>query len=235
MRPPRWREAKGDYYPGKQVRQTGKPDVLAFALALAPSTSTRRLRPRSGRRSWRSSGNRSTSLASRNEPTGTPVSTTALNRTRNVMPSLISPHGRAGRGETSKILPNPAGGLRGGPAGPSPAGWPRRAGPAPASCRPVGDRGDDGVFQYVRLAAVPQRGERLEDDAVFSGSSREGPTRQVRVRTRRGRPPAGSSPQPRSLAFGSRRRWIARWPYTCPHRLGSPAPCHVSSSVTPLS
>src|ERR1700693_5505771 len=109
----------------------------------------------------------STSLSSRNEP-----GNTGLHYGIKPDPQLDSfanlPHGLFRKGGDSKVLLDPAGGLRGGqegrPALDSPGEQDLRGGLVDSP----GDSGDDRIFQQLWLAAMPQRGERLQHDAICS-------------------------------------------------------------------
>jgi len=109
---------------------------------------------------------------------GTPVSTTVLNLTRDLIPSLISPMASSGMAETSKFSLIRLGVfevVRGRPALDSPGEQDLRRGLADS----LGDSGDDRIFQQPGLATMPQRRERLQHDAILPAIVEQVPFREI--------------------------------------------------------
>ena len=121
---------------------------------------------------------------------GTPVSTTALNLIRVLIPSLISRMASSGRVETSKFSLMPAGGLCGGQERRSALDRPGERDLGRSFADPIGDSGDDRIRQQVGLAAMTQRGESLQDDSILLGNSLKGPIPGDTDGIRREQPPA---------------------------------------------
>src|SRR5262245_58327281 len=136
---------------------------------------------REGGRAWSGVNTVSTSLSSRNEP-----GNAGLHYGIKPDPQLDSfanlPHGLFRKSGDFKVLLDPAGGLRGGQEG-----RPALDGPGEQDLRgglvdALGDSGDDRIVQQLRLAAMPQRGKRLQHDAILSAIVQQFPLREIRMR-----------------------------------------------------
>jgi hypothetical protein len=112
---------------------------------------------------------------------GTPVFTTALNLTRDLIPSLISRTASSGMAETSKFSRMRLGvfevvrGSR--PALDSPGEQHLGRGLLDS----LGDSSDDRVFQQIGLAAMTQGSESLQHDALLSAIIQKVPFWQIRM------------------------------------------------------
>src|SRR4029077_9949181 len=120
----------------------------------------------------------STFLSSRNEPGNAGLYNGIKSDPR--LDSFANlPHGVLRKGGDFKVLLDPAGGLRGGQEG-----RPALDGPGEQDLRrglvdPLGDSGNDRIFQQIGLAAMPQRRERLKYDAILSAIVQQVPFREI--------------------------------------------------------